>query len=638
MQRFHDFYQNSIQAQQRDQFWREQAALVDWHQKPQQICDYSQPPFARWFADGTLNLCHNAIDRHLEERGDQVALIAVSTETNTEQSYTYAQLHAEVQRMAAVLKSFGVEKGDRVQIYMPMIAEAVFAMLACVRLGAIHSVVFGGFASASLASRIEDAQPKVIISADAGSRGGRVVAYKPLLDEALKLSAHQPKAVLLVNRGLAAMDLRAGRDHMWQELRARYLDAQVPCEWVQSTDPSYVLYTSGTTGKPKGVQRDTGGYTVALAASMPHIFNAKPGQTFFCTSDIGWVVGHSYIVYAPLIAGMATILYEGLPIRPDPGIWWQLVEKYRVTHMFSAPTAVRVLKKHDPQYLRKYDLSSLQALWLAGEPLDEPTAQWISEALNVPVIDNYWQTETGWPIMTLCNGVERQPSKFGSPGKPVYGYHVKLIDDKTGEELQGAGQKGVLAIEGPLPPGCMQTVWGDDARFVKTYWQSIPGRMIYSTFDWGVRDEEGYYFILGRTDDVINVAGHRLGTREIEETISSHPGIAEVAVVGVADSLKGQVALAFAVVRDVSAVQSAEQRSVMEAEVMKLVDARLGAVARPARVLLVSALPKTRSGKLLRRALQAIAENRDPGDLTTVEDPAVLAQIKDVLLGSAFGK
>ena len=635
MQQFHDFYQHSIDPQQRDQFWLEQAALVDWHQKPQQICDYSQPPFARWFADGSLNLSHNAIDRHLSARGNQVALIAISTETNTEQSYTYAQLHAEVQRMAAVLQSFGVGKGDRVQIYMPMIAEAVFAMLACVRLGAIHSVVFGGFASASLASRIEDAQPKVIISADAGARGGRVVAYKPLLDEALKLSAHQPKAVLLVNRGLAAMDLRAGRDHMWQELRARYLDVQVPCEWVKSTDPSYVLYTSGTTGKPKGVQRDTGGYTVALAASMPHIFNANPGQTFFCTSDIGWVVGHSYIVYAPLIAGMATILYEGLPVRPDPGIWWQLVEKYRVTHMFSAPTAVRVLKKHDPQYLRKYDLSSLQALWLAGEPLDEPTAQWISEALNVPVVDNYWQTETGWPIMTLCNGVERQPSKFGSPGKPVYGYHVKLIDDKTGEELQGAGQKGVLAIEGPLPPGCMQTVWGDDARFVKTYWQSIPGRMIYSTFDWGVRDAEGYYFILGRTDDVINVAGHRLGTREIEETISSHPGVAEVAVVGVADSLKGQVALAFAVVRDVNAVQSAEQRSAIEAEVMKLVDDRLGAVARPARVLLVTALPKTRSGKLLRRALQAVAENRDPGDLSTVEDPAVLAQIRDALQGSA---
>ena len=631
MERFADFYQRSIEPQTRDAFWKEQAALVDWHQAPVQICDYSNPPFARWFVGGQLNLCHNALDRHLAERADQAALIAVSTETQTEKTYSYRELHAEVQRMAAVLQSFGVRQGDRVQIYMPMIAEAVFAMLACMRLGAIHSVVFGGFASLSLASRIEDAQPKVIVSADAGSRGGRVVAYKPLLDEALKLSSHKPQAVLMVNRGLAPMDLRAGRDHLWADLRSKYMDAQVPCTWVNSTDPSYILYTSGTTGKPKGVQRDTGGYAVALAASMPHIFNAKAGQTFFCTSDIGWVVGHSYIIYAPLIAGMATVLYEGLPIRPDAGVWWSLVEKYRITHMFSAPTAVRVLKKHDPEYLRKYDLSSLQALWLAGEPLDEPTAQWISDALQVPIIDNYWQTETGWPIMTLCNGVEQQSSKFGSPGKAVYGYNVKLIDDKSGEELKAPNEKGVLAIEGPLPPGCMQTVWGDDARFVSTYWQSIAGKQIYSTFDWGVRDAEGYYFILGRTDDVINVAGHRLGTREIEESISAHAEIAEVAVVGVADALKGQAAMAFAVVRDASKVSDAQQRAKLEAEVMKLVDSQLGAVARPSRVLFVTALPKTRSGKLLRRALQAVAENRDPGDLTTMEDPAALVQVKELL-------
>lgn len=631
MQGFNDFYQRSIDPQTRDAFWQEQAGLIDWHQKPQQICDYSQPPFARWFVDGQLNLCHNAVDRHMAERGEQSALIAISTETNTERSYSYRELHAEVQRMAAVLQSFGVQKGDRVQIYMPMIAEAVFAMLACMRLGAIHSVVFGGFASLSLASRIEDAQPKVIVTADAGSRAGRVVAYKPLLDEALKLSTHQPQAVLMVNRGLAAMDLRAGRDHLWADLRSKFMDAQVPCTWVNATDPSYILYTSGTTGKPKGVQRDTGGYTVALAASMPHIFNAQAGQTFFCTSDIGWVVGHSYIVYAPLIAGMSTILYEGLPVRPDAGVWWSLVEKYRVTHMFSAPTAIRVLKKHDPEYLRKYDLSSLQALWLAGEPLDEPTAQWISDALQVPIIDNYWQTETGWPIMTLCNGVEQQASKLGSPGKAVYGYHVKLIDDKSGEELVAPNQKGVLAIEGPLPPGCMQTVWGDDARFVKTYWQSIEGKLIYSTFDWGVRDADGYYFILGRTDDVINVAGHRLGTREIEESIAAHPEVAEVAVVGVADALKGQAAMAFAVVRDAAKVVDAPQRALLEAEVMKLVDSQLGAVARPSRVLFVTALPKTRSGKLLRRALQAVAENRDPGDLTTMEDPAALSQVKELL-------
>ena len=633
MEQFADFYQRSIEPDAREAFWKEQSSLVDWWRAPQQICDYSRPPFVQWFADGQLNLCHNAIDRHLVERADQTALIAVSTETDTEKTYTYRMLHEEVQRMAAALQSFGVQKGDRVQIYMPMIAEAAFAMLACVRLGAIHSVVFGGFASASLASRIDDAKPKVIISADAGSRAGRVVAYKPLLDEALQISAHKPQAVILVNRDLAPMDLLAGRDHLWADLRSKFMHAKVPCTWLQATDPSYILYTSGTTGKPKGVQRDTGGYTVALAASMPHIFNAKAGQTFFCTSDIGWVVGHSYIIYAPLIAGMATILYEGLPIRPDAGIWWRLVEKYRVSHMFSAPTAVRVLKKHDPQYLRQYDLSSLQALWLAGEPLDEPTAQWISDALQVPIIDNYWQTETGWPIMTLCNGVQAQVSKFGSPGKAVYGYNVKLIDDKTGQELVAPNQKGVLAIEGPLPPGCMQTIWGDDARFVKTYWESIPGKLIYSTFDWGIRDADGYHFILGRTDDVINVAGHRLGTREIEECISAHPEIAEVAVVGVADNLKGQAAMAFVVVRDASLVADAQQCAHIESQVMKQVDAQLGAVARPSKVIVVTALPKTRSGKLLRRALQAVAEHRDPGDLTTMEDPAALLQVKELLHG-----
>ncbi|MFG0601636.1 propionate--CoA ligase [Delftia sp. WSY_4] len=625
--RFDDFHRRSIQ--ERDAFWAEQAGRIDWHVPPQRICDYDNPPFARWFVGGQTNLCHNAVDRHLAERADQNALIAISTETGTEKVYTYRELHAEVQRMAAVLQSLGVQKGDRVQIYMPMIAEAAFAMLACARLGAIHSVVFGGFASAALASRIDDAEPKVIISADAGSRGGRVVAYKPLLDEALQLASHKPAAVLIVDRGLAPAPMRAGRDHDWTSLRALHADAQVACTWVESTDPSYTLYTSGTTGRPKGVQRDTGGYTVALAASMPLIFGAEAGQTFFCTSDIGWVVGHSYIIYGPLIAGMATVLYEGLPIRPDAGIWWSIVEKYRVTHMFSAPTAIRVLKKHDAEYLHRHDISSLKALWLAGEPLDEPTAQWISQALGKPIIDNYWQTETGWPILTLCNGVEQQTTRFGSPGKAVYGYDVKLIDEATGEELRGAGQKGVLAIEGPLPPGCMQTVWRDDQRFVNTYWKSIPGRMIYSTFDWGIRDEDGYFFILGRTDDVINVAGHRLGTREIEECISAHPQVAEVAVVGVADALKGQAALAFAVPR--TALEGEAERAALEADVMKLVDARLGAVARPSRVVFVSALPKTRSGKLLRRAMQAVAEGRDPGDLSTMEDPAALAQVQQQL-------
>ncbi len=629
MNSYADFYRQSID--ERDAFWAEQARLIDWHTPPEQVCDYSNPPFARWFVGGTTNLCHNAVDRHLQERPDQPALIAISTETGTERVYSFAELHAEVQRMAAVLQSLGVKKGERVLIYMPMVAEAAFAMLACTRLGALHSVVFGGFASGSLATRIEDAEPVVIVSADAGSRGGKPVPYKPLLDDAIEISRHKPQAVLMVDRGLVPMALRAGRDHDWAALRGQHLDAQVPCEWVESNHPSYTLYTSGTTGKPKGVQRDTGGYTVALAASMKHIFSASPGQTFFTTSDIGWVVGHSYIIYAPLIAGMATVVYEGLPTRPDAGIWWSIVEKYKVTHMFSAPTAVRVLKKQDPSWLKKYDVSSLRALWLAGEPLDEPTARWISDALQVPIIDNYWQTETGWPILTLANGVEQQTTRFGSPGKAVYGYNVKLIDEATGEELTEPNQKGVVAIEGPLPPGCLQTVWRDDDRFVSTYWSSIPGRQVYSTFDWGIRDADGYYFILGRTDDVINVAGHRLGTREIEESISSHNGIAEVAVVGVADGLKGQVAMAFAVPRDAAVLNDDAARARLEAEVMKMVDGHLGAVARPSRVHFVSTLPKTRSGKLLRRALQAVAEKRDTGDLTSMEDPTALQQVQALM-------
>ena len=623
-----EFFRRSIQD--RDAFWSEQAQLIDWKTPPQEICDYSNPPFARWFAGGTTNLCHNAVDRHVAARGDQNALIFVSTETNQEKTYSFRELQAEVERMAATLLSLGVKKGDRVLVYMPMIPEAAFAMLACTRIGALHSVVFGGFASVSLASRIDDAEPTVIVSADAGSRGGKVVPYKPLLDEAIHLAAHKPAKVLMVDRGLSAFTRVEGRDEDYTTLREKHMTTQVPCEWVDATHPSYTLYTSGTTGKPKGVQRDTGGYAVALAASMKHIFCGNPGETYFSTSDIGWVVGHSYIIYGPLIAGMATIMYEGLPIRPDAAIWWSLVEKYKVTVMFSAPTAVRVLKKQDPEALKKHDLSSLRALFLAGEPLDEPTAKWISDSLGRPIIDNYWQTETGWPILSLCNGVEPAVSKFGSPGKAVYGYDVKLLDENTGEELQGANQKGVVAIEGPLPPGCMQTVWRDDARFVNTYWKSVPGKLVYSTFDWGIRDEDGYIFILGRTDDVINVAGHRLGTREIEESISSHAQVAEVAVVGVADQLKGQVAMAFVVLKDSNAASSPEAALKLEGAIMKVVDEQLGAVARPARVRFVTVLPKTRSGKLLRRAIQAVCEGRDPGDLTTIEDPTALAQIKDL--------
>ena len=626
MTRYADFHRRSLED--RDAFWAEQAQLIDWHRPFDRVCDYDNPPFAKWFVGGQTNLCHNAVDRHLAERADQNALIWVSTETDEEKVYSYRELHAEVQRMAACLLALGVKQGDRVLIYMPMIAPAAFAMLACARIGAIHSVVFGGFASGSLANRIDDAQPCLVVSADAGSRSGKVLAYKPLLDEAIRLATHKPAKVLLVDRGLAPMACIPGRDMDYAALREQHIDAVVPCVWLDATAPSYTLYTSGTTGKPKGVQRDTGGYAVALAASMKHIFDAKPGDTFFCTSDIGWVVGHSYIVYAPLIAGVASVMYEGLPTRPDGGIWWALVEKHKVNHMFSAPTAVRVLKKQDPACLTRYDLGSLRALYLAGEPLDEPTASWIAGAIGKPIIDNYWQTESGWPILTIANGVERQPSKFGSPGFAMYGYDVKVIDESNGAEITEPNRKGVLAIAGPLPPGCMQTVWRDDDRFVSTYWRDFPGKLLYSTFDWGLRDADGYFYILGRTDDVINVAGHRLGTREIEESIARHPNVAEVAVVGVADALKGQVAMAFVIAKDANRLDDAAARLRLEGEIMKTVDGQLGALARPARVFLVTLLPKTRSGKMLRRAIQAVCEQRDPGDLTTMDDPAALQQIR----------
>ncbi|WP_423599430.1 propionate--CoA ligase [Roseateles sp. MS654] len=629
--RYADLYRRSIDDP--DGFWAEQSRLIDWERPFDRVCDTDRPPFARWFVGGRTNLCHNAVDRHAAARPDDAALIWVSSEVGQERVYSFAALQHEVQVMAAMLIEQGVRQGDRVLIYMPMIPEAAFAMLACARIGAIHSVVFGGFASHALANRIDDAEPVLIVSADAGSRNGKVVPYKPLLDEAIRLAAHPPARVLMVDRGLSPFERVPGRDLDHADLRARLASARVPCEWLPSDAISYTLYTSGTTGKPKGVQRDVGGYAVALAASMAHIYDGRAGETFFSTSDIGWVVGHSYIVYGPLIAGMATLMYEGTPVNPDAAIWWKLVEQYRVTVMFSAPTAVRVLKKQDPACLTRHDLSSLRALFLAGEPLDEPTARWIADAIGKPIIDNYWQTETGWPILTLARGVEPAEPKFGSPGVPMFGYRVQLLDERTGEELVEPHRKGLLAIAFPLPPGCMQTVWRDDERFVRTYWSSVPGRQVYSTFDWALRDEDGYYFILGRSDDVINVAGHRLGTREIEECIAGHPAVAEVAVVGVADALKGQVAMAFAVLKDPARAASPEAAMALEGEIMKRVDQQLGAVARPARVRFVGLLPKTRSGKLLRRAIQAVCEQRDPGDLITLDDPAALQQIKASIEG-----
>jgi propionyl-CoA synthetase len=624
MTSYEALYRQSIE--QPELFWAGQAQRIHWEVPPALILDESNPPFRRWFVGGTTNLCYNALDRHLAERGDQLALVAISTETNVTRELSYRQLHREVNVFAAVLVSLGVGRGDRVVIYMPNIAEAVFAMLACARIGAIHSVVFGGFAAHNLALRIDDAEPALLIAADAGMRGGKVIPYKPLVDAALAESHNPPPHVLIVNRGLdPALSLVAGRDVDYAAARIVHEHAEVPVAWLESNEPSYLLYTSGTTGRPKGIQRDVGGYAVAMAMSIELVFDIRPGQVIFSTSDVGWAVGHSYNVYGPLIGGATSLLYEGLPTRPDPGIWWQLCERYRVRTMFSSPTGIRVLKKQDDSWLKKYDLSGLKWLFLAGEPLDEPTAHWITAGLGVPVIDNYWQTETGWPAITLMPGLDLKPVKFGSPGLPAPGYRMKVIDEITGIEA-AAGEKGVLVFVPPLPPGCLTTVWRDDDRYVASYFSHFK-ELLYSSLDWAIRDENGYTTILGRTDDVINVAGHRLGTREIEESVATHPAVAEVAVIGMHDELKGQVPVVFATLK-----QGVAETPVHVAEGMQrcVVD-QLGAVARPARVYVVNALPKTRSGKLLRRSLQALVQHTDPGDLSTLDDPGALDEVRQAL-------
>ena len=623
--RYEDLYRQSIEAP--EEFWAEQARAIHWHRDPERILDDSNPPFRKWFVGGETNLCFNAVDRHLDARGDQLALVGWSTETDSIRELSYRQLHREVSTFAASLQSLGVARGERVVIYMPHTLDAVIAMLACARIGAIHSVVFGGFAAHNLALRIDDAQPRVLVTADAGIRGGKVIPFLPLVNEALSRAEHPPEKVLVIDRGLAGpLSLQEGRDVDYATLRKDHEDADVPVVWLESNEPSYILYTSGTTGKPKGVQRDVGGYAVALALSMWSVYDIRAGQVMFSTSDIGWVVGHSYNVYGPLIAGATSIIYEGLPTVPDAGIWWRIVERYGVRTMFSSPTALRVLKKHDPAFITDRDLSTLQHLFLAGEPLDEPTARWISDVLGKPVIDNYWQTETGWPVLTLMPGLDMKPVRLGSPGLPNLGFRLRVIDEVSGEDAP-AGEKGVLVIQPPLPPGCMSTVWRNDQRFVDSYFSHFK-ELLYSSLDWAIRDADGYTFILGRTDDVINVAGHRLGTREIEESVSSHPDVAEAAVIGVHDAVKGQVPIVFATLKRAAVGDEAGETA---AQMQKVVVAQLGGVARPARVYLVNALPKTRSGKLLRRSLQALAESRDPGDLSTLDDPGALDEVRRAL-------
>ena len=613
----------------RDAFWTEQSKAIHWERPFDQVCDFSNPPFARWFVGGQTNLCYNAVDRQLSARAAQPALHFISTEVEAQRTFTFQELHAEVNTFAAVLRSLGLRRGDRAVIYLPMIPEAAFAMLACVRIGVIHSVVFAGFAPASLATRIDDAEAAILITADIGLRGGKIVPLKRLADEAVALAQLPPKRVLVCNRGLdPAIPWTEGRDVDYATLRKAQEKQVVPVEWLDATETSYLLYTSGTTAKPKGVQRDTGGYAVALATSMEYLFAGEPGQVMFTAADVGWAVGHSYGIYGPLIHGMTTIIYEGLPIRPDGGIWWKIVERFRASVMFTSPTAIRTLKRQDPELLKKYDTSSLQRLYLAGEPLDEPTWTWISEALQVPIVDNYWQTETGWPVLALLPKVEAPNIKAGSPGIAMPGYDAKIVDPVTGQQLP-PNEKGILALGLPLPPGCMPTVWKNDDLFANHYCSRFSDTQLYSTFDYAIQDEDGYFFILGRSDDVINVAGHRLGTREIEETICSHPLVAEAAAVGARDELKGQAVHCFVVAKQ--DLPDAESRARLQKEIESIIVSRLGAFSRPTAIDIIRALPKTRSGKILRRAILAAAEGEETGDLSTLEDPVALEAIREVI-------
>jgi propionyl-CoA synthetase len=606
-----------------DAFWLKAAEAIDWIERPLRGFDPKQGAYGRWFPDGVLNACHNALDRHVEDgRGDQAALIYDSPVTGSKRSYSYADMLEEVSGFAAVLQDFGVGKGDRVVIYMPMVPEALIGMFACARLGAIHSVVFGGFAANELAKRIDDAQPRVILTASCGIEPTRKVEYKPLLDHAIELAAHAPEAVILLQRPELRAEMREGRDHDWAALRQAASGRSTQCEPMQATDPLYILYTSGTTGTPKGVVRDTGGYLVALAWSMHGLYGVKPGETFFCASDIGWVVGHSYIVYAPLLMGCTTILYEGKPVgTPDAGALWRVVAEHKAVALFTAPTAIRAIKKEDSrgEKLAQYDLSRFRALFLAGERADPPTIEWAEKLLGVPVIDNCWQTETGWAIVGNPLGLGALPVKHGSPTVPMPGYDVKVLDDEGAEVAPGV--LGNIVVKLPLPPGCLPTLWNDEERFRAAYLERFPG--YYNTSDAGFIDEDGYVFFMARTDDIINVAGHRLSTGGMEEVIASHPDVAECAVVGLADALKGQAPAAFVVLK--AGVDRTPED--IQRELVALVRERIGPVAAFKLALTVHRLPKTRSGKILRGTIQKIADGEAWTMPATIEDPAALDEI-----------
>ncbi|MBU8809187.1 propionyl-CoA synthetase [Mycolicibacterium goodii] len=603
-------------------FWADAAKAVTWTRDPQRILDDSNPPFYRWFPDAELNTCANALDRHVPERGDQAALIYDSPVTGTKRTYTYRELRDATAKFAGALRSLGVEKGDRVVIYMPMVPEAVMAMLACARLGATHSVVFGGFAAHELAARIDDARPKVVVAASCGIEPTRIVEYKPMLDSALEIAKHTPQTCVILQREQKRCDLVEGRDVDWHDLVAGAEPADpVP---VAATDPLYVLYTSGTTGKPKGIVRDNGGHAVALLWSMRNIYGIEPGDVFWTASDVGWVVGHSYIVYAPLMLGATTVLYEGKPVgTPDAGAFWRVISEHGVKVLFTAPTAVRAIKKEDPDgaRMRDYDLSSLKYLFQAGERLDPDTYHWASDKLGKPVIDHWWQTETGWAIAANPTGIELMPVKPGSATVAMPGYDVQIL--RADGSVADAGEEGAICIKLPLPPGTLPTVWGDDQRYISSYLSAFEG--YYLTGDGGYVDSDGYLFVMGRTDDVINVAGHRLSTGSIEAVLAEHPAVAECAVIGVADELKGQVPRGFVVLKSGASADN------LSDELVQKVRESIGAVAVFKSVDVVSALPKTRSGKILRKTMRGIADGRDEPVPSTIEDPSVLDDLKSVL-------
>jgi propionyl-CoA synthetase len=624
MANYADVYRRSVTDP--ESFWREAAAGVDWIREPTVILDDSGAPFYRWFADGTLNTCHNALDRHVEAgRGADLALIHDSPVTGTVTRFTYAELTDLTARFAGVLRRLGVGKGDRVLIYLPMIPEAVVAMLACARLGAVHAVVFGGFASDELAARIDDARPTVIVSASCGIEPSRVIEYKPLLDKALRLAEHQPEHCVVVQRPQVHAEL-SDRDLDWATALAAPDLVPAECVEVAATDPLYVLYTSGTTGRPKGVVRDNGGHAVALRWSMATVYDVGPGDVFFTASDVGWVVGHSYIVYAPLLTGATSVLYEGKPVgTPDAGAFWRVVADHGVRALFTAPTAIRALKRDDPdgEYLRRHDIGSLRTLFLAGERLDPDTYQWATDRLGVPVVDHWWQTETGWPIAANLRGLDPMPIKAGSPSVPVPGYRVEVLDE-AGRPVP-ADTEGSICLRLPLPPGTLPTVWGDDARFVSSYLSTFDG--YYLTGDGGYLDEDGYLFVLGRTDDVMNVAGHRLSSGQLEAVLSAHPAVAECAVIGVHDAIKGQVPRAVVVTKAGFTGSPTELATELAAAVRE----HVGAIASLAEVDVVPALPKTRSGKILRRTMRQLADGQDAPVPSTIEDVGVLEQLRGVL-------